>query len=618
MLKKGVLVLVIFLFSFSFVSGWYVSSCNCPDSCWGLTFYQSGWEDYDYCIRDSKCTQAFSLSQPLGTIALRSGDGSYFNEDPLYYFSAPNTCTTPGGCVSPVNLGEFSEDVVITIPAGAYPEGIVGLGVEVGCGSGGEIYGILWNNLDSFGSMSLGDEYCYVGEDCIVDIIAYNRLFYGDITVRGTQESSATIWSVTHTGEEQPANMWVINEDGRGRIRFTIPAEASYEAGNVELEIFDLINRIPISGQEGGYTTLTFIERPTEDPLQINVIPNTCFASEPCDIDITVLNVPIDVDNQQFELSGDFADISVGLTDPGVIVYGNHVEYTIPAGQFGEFGDEQLTILYWDSVLSQQDSEGIMVVSDISSCIPTGCDGVCPSGCTVTEDPDCGCADDNVCCPAGCTNTNDNDCSASICVPDGCNDICPESCTVAEDPDCGCVDWDACCYAGVGCTIDNDNDCSVPVTCGVNNGTIDAGEVCDAGINLVFGDNDDDVGNFTCVDEGYDSGNLTCTWNCLSFDTSGCDDDSSTSGPPPVVGPNEYLVYVDCLDDGGGDEYGTVSLELYEGIGNLLSSQSTTCLLETEEIPFIGFSSLVMFVTVLFIFYFFIDVQVRRKKSIIL
>jgi len=79
-----------------------------------------------------------------------------------------------------------------------------------------------------------------------------------------------------------------------------------------------------------------------------------------------------------------------------------------------------------------------------------------------------------------------------------------------------------------------------------------------------------------------------------------------------VVGPNEYLVYGDCLDDGSGDEYGTVNLELYAGDGTLLNSQATTCLLETEEIPFIGFSSLVMFVTVLFIFYFFIDVKFRK------
>jgi exonuclease III len=46
---------------------------------------------------------------------------------------------------------------------------------------------------------------------------------------------------------------------------------------------------------------------------------------------------------------------------------------------------------------------------------------------------------------------------SSVCVSDGCNSICPESCTVAQDPDCGCQDNNDCC--GIGCNSQNDNDC---------------------------------------------------------------------------------------------------------------------------------------------------------------
>jgi len=43
---------------------------------------------------------------------------------------------------------------------------------------------------------------------------------------------------------------------------------------------------------------------------------------------------------------------------------------------------------------------------------PSTCDGICPPGLDVSQDPDCGCLDDNGCCGIGCDETNDNDCAA--------------------------------------------------------------------------------------------------------------------------------------------------------------------------------------------------------------
>jgi|GEM_PF-6896535 hypothetical protein len=63
-----------------------------------------------------------------------------------------------------------------------------------------------------------------------------------------------------------------------------------------------------------------------------------------------------------------------------------------------------------------------------------------------------------------CGNNIDEDCSGADlacsgnCTPDGCNSICPTGCTVAEDPDCGCRTGNNCC--GLNCTHANDNECS--------------------------------------------------------------------------------------------------------------------------------------------------------------
>lgn len=46
------------------------------------------------------------------------------------------------------------------------------------------------------------------------------------------------------------------------------------------------------------------------------------------------------------------------------------------------------------------------------TCIPDGCNQKCPNGCTVQQDPDCGCVGGNNCCGKGCTSVNDSDCSA--------------------------------------------------------------------------------------------------------------------------------------------------------------------------------------------------------------
>ncbi|MBU3918403.1 hypothetical protein KKC63_00620 [Patescibacteria group bacterium] len=47
-------------------------------------------------------------------------------------------------------------------------------------------------------------------------------------------------------------------------------------------------------------------------------------------------------------------------------------------------------------------------------CASDGCNGNCPAGCTVADDPDCGCLSGDGCCGIGCDNASDNDCVAGV------------------------------------------------------------------------------------------------------------------------------------------------------------------------------------------------------------
>ena len=47
-------------------------------------------------------------------------------------------------------------------------------------------------------------------------------------------------------------------------------------------------------------------------------------------------------------------------------------------------------------------------------CSADGCNGNCPAGCAVAEDPDCGCLSGDGCCGIGCDNASDNDCVAGV------------------------------------------------------------------------------------------------------------------------------------------------------------------------------------------------------------
>jgi hypothetical protein len=66
-------------------------------------------------------------------------------------------------------------------------------------------------------------------------------------------------------------------------------------------------------------------------------------------------------------------------------------------------------------------------VGEPAVCTPTTplCNGVCPAGCTVAQDPDCGCLSGNSCCGLGCNNASDSDCPAAGNCELDCSCSCP-------------------------------------------------------------------------------------------------------------------------------------------------------------------------------------------------
>jgi len=135
--------------------------------------------------------------------------------------------------------------------------------------------------------------------------------------------------------------------------------------------------------------------------------------------------------------------------------------------------------------------------------------------------------------------------------------------------------------------------------CGNDNIDDFFGEVCDVGLDI--NDPSDDLLNgTTCQYFGHDGGTLKCANDCLSFDTSGCYDVVDT----PSVGPNEFLTYSgSCVDDGDGDEYGTVEWIKYNVSGVQLENGTTVCYLDVEEIPWFGNLSGILLVLILVGFY---------------
>jgi hypothetical protein len=123
------------------------------------------------------------------------------------------------------------------------------------------------------------------------------------------------------------------------------------------------------------------------------------------------------------------------------------------------------------------------------------------------------------------------------------------------------------------------------------------------------------VGVFLCTDFGWDGGMLDCNPagsidECL-FNRSGCFSLGGTE--PPVVGPNEYYVYGECLDDGDGDEYGEASWTIYSGNGSATSNGAIICQLVLEEVPFFGILSFLIFLIVISGYY--INNYLRRFNN---
>ncbi|MCD4759496.1 hypothetical protein K8R33_01255 [archaeon] len=197
------------------------------------------------------------------------------------------------------------------------------------------------------------------------------------------------------------------------------------------------------------------------------------------------------------------------------------------------------------------------------------CDYTCRTACSGSEVEVSGiCVDPNICCrPKDVCGDGFLD-SGEVCEGGNLNgETCAsqgfDSGTLACSGDCtfdtgGCVDSSSSCGDGVCDEGENCGDCPgdcegvigspacasgevcnvvfgsgscdvADPSCG--DGVVDGNEVCDKGSNIESVSDDVFPNEETCITEGFDSGNLACSSNCLSFDTSGCSNVQSSPSP---------------------------------------------------------------------------------------
>jgi hypothetical protein len=193
--------------------------------------------------------------------------------------------------------------------------------------------------------------------------------------------------------------------------------------------------------------------------------------------------------------------------------------------------------------------------------------------------------------------------------PSGVNDFCLFSASAGGNAHVSsCSDsnygWKMCCEHSPSfteCVVNNDCDDSNVCTEDVCNGGI-----CENSYNT----NSCNDGDSCTVSDICSSGSCSGTEITSCDDGDGCcphgcvyDDDSDCSSSAPVVGPDEYIVYTSCEEDGDGNQYGVSNWTLYAGNGSQLNSSSALCILYSSEVPFSGIIGILLFFVLIFGFY---------------
>nr|MBA4405441.1 hypothetical protein [Nanoarchaeum sp.] len=576
-MDKRVIVLISMLFIIPFVSSEYYSYNGCGGG-GSLPVLDNLIESPEYCIDDADCTLELrktcgGVPCTVSSLSLQSGygPGLSVNNPPYYYFSSSD-CTTPQGCVLPYNWGVSSFSIaVFTIPASTYSGGaMIHVEQSIPCPGGVETIGYRWNHLNTLNNLDavLLDGACYPNLPCDVKITLEDqgRDFIDQLTVTGRQSSNF----VHFLGSDEQGSP--INSITDNSFVITIPAN-TFISGDVELNVYDLTNKIPFSEQEGAVVSIRYSSSSATE-LSIDVSPEECSTDATCEVAVhvnRVLNIP----TQHIIFMDSIGNqLQVLLSEPGVTYSGTTVYYTLPVG----FYAGQMIVRFVDSFDSSSAEETIMMIDPL---VPSFC------GDSLIQNPN----DDGV----------------------------YEQCDLSELGGYGCTSYPGSSFTGgtLSCNIPSSvNECRF-------NTSLCTGVYSDCGDHSITGSEDCDfdsdgelmfpagINDCDDVHSGW-TGELDCDSDC---DYDGCSD-PDTTGPgntnnPPIVGPDQYLLNGDCVEDGVlNDEFGVLTWTVYNQFGQATPQTGVTkCVLESEKIPFFGIYSMLVFVLVLVGFYGF------RKKQ---
>jgi len=92
-------------------------------------------------------------------------------------------------------------------------------------------------------------------------------------------------------------------------------------------------------------------------------------------------------------------------------------------------------------------------------CSGSSCVSVCAPNCSGKQCGTDGCGSSCGTCQTGYSCNSQGQCRLIPCSANGCNKNCPTGCTVSQDPDCGCASGNNCCGI-TNCNLSNDNDCA--------------------------------------------------------------------------------------------------------------------------------------------------------------
>lgn len=214
--------------------------------------------------------------------------------------------------------------------------------------------------------------------------------FVARISFRTRSAGTAAVNYQLSSAGSGPSRLVIGDGSGTDILRSAVGGSYTIGASDTSAPAISTFTVSPTTLTQGGTITASYIV--TDNALARVELWRALFVSGSCD-DTQKANCSW-VMMQTRNISGT-SNTGYFNENPtqGIFWYGIHAVDTA-----GNIGNERTSVK-------------VAVNAPVQACTPNGCNGICPAGCTVSADPDCGCSAGNVCCGLGCVAGSDSDCT---------------------------------------------------------------------------------------------------------------------------------------------------------------------------------------------------------------